>query len=302
MRFAPRSGVPGLVLAAALVLAGLSPLAGCGSHRSSEEGQAGASGSATAGALASGAGVPLRVPEDSTIPKGPLGKVIERGRRLALATHEELPQNVGNDLHCSSCHLGGGTTAGAAPWVGVPGMFPEYRSRGAKVALLEDRINACFERSMNGKPLPAGSPEMTALVAYMTWLSRDVPIGHPVEGRGFARIATPKVPDRAHGKVVYTEKCVSCHGEDGQGKHADDGSYAFPPLWGDRSFNIGAGMARLDTAAAFVKSKMPLGSGNTLSDQDAYDVADYFTTMPRPDFAGKASDWPQGGKPRDARY
>jgi len=280
-----------LALAASLALA--SSL-GCDSRQGPAPSQA-------SKPLASGASVPLVVPDEASIPKNPLGEAIARGKRIATATHEELPQNVGNGLHCSSCHLGAGTTADAAPWVGLPGMFPEFRARSARVATLEDRINDCFERSMNGKPLPAGSPDMTALVAYMTWLSRDVPSGHPVEGRGFARL-TPKTPDPAHGKAVFGEKCASCHGDDGQGKRTDDGGYLFPPLWGDRSFNIGAGMARLDTAAAFVKARMPLGSGNTLSDQDAYDVAGYFIAMPRPDFALKAGDWPKGGKPRDARY
>lgn len=272
-----------------------SMVAGCDSPQRSQEHSHGSK------PLASGASVPLTAPDEATMPRGPLGEAVARGKRIATATYEELPQQVGNGLHCSSCHLGAGTTADAAPWVGIVGMFPEYRARSARVATIEDRINDCFERSMNGKALPAGSPDMTALVAYMSWLSRDVPVGHPVEGRGFARL-TPKTPDRAHGKAVYAEKCAVCHAEDGQGKRADDGGYLFPPLWGDRSFNIGAGMARLDTAAAFVKARMPLGSGNTLSEQDAYDVADYFTAMPRPDFAGKMTDWPRGGKPRDARY
>lgn len=252
-------------------------------------------------ALGAGEKVPLRIPDESTIPKGPLGEAVLRGNRLATATYEELPANVGNSLHCSSCHLGGGTVAGAAPWVGLAGMFPEYRARSGEVATLEDRVNDCFERSMNGKRLPAGSRDMTAIVAYITWLSRDVPLGHAVEGRGFDKMANPPTANKERGKQVYSTKCTSCHGDDGLGKPAGN-DYQFPPLWGDRSFNVGAGMARLDTAAAFVKAKMPLGSGNTLTEQDAYDVAAYFTTMPRPDFAGKAKDWPKGDKPKDARY
>jgi len=61
-------------------------------------------------------------------------------------------------------------------------------------------------------------------------------------------------------------------------------------------------MARLHTAAAFIKWNMPLGQGGSLSDQDAYDIAVYFTLQPHPDFPGKEQDWPQGGKPDDARY
>lgn len=85
---------------------------------------------------------------------------------------------------------------------------------------------------------------------------------------------------------------------------------SFHHYGGDESFNIGAGMARTYKAAAFVKYNMPMGiqtqglwgHGNVLSDQDAVDVAEFFTHKPRPDFAKKDGDWPSGKKPKDARY
>ena len=61
-------------------------------------------------------------------------------------------------------------------------------------------------------------------------------------------------------------------------------------------------MARTYTAAAFVKHKMPLGQGGTLSDQQAIDVSEYFTHQPRPVYKGKTNDWPEGNKPKDARH
>lgn len=245
---------------------------------------------------------PLRAPDPASIPEGPLGDAIRRGQVLVSRTREELPDHVGNGLHCTSCHLQGGTVANAGPWVGITGVFPEYRARNHQVNVLQDRVNDCFERSMNGTALPPDSPEMTAIVAYMAWLSQGVPAGLSIEGRGFERIADPPTPDPARGEQLYAQKCAACHGAEGQGLDAPDGAYAFPALWGERSYNLGAGMARLDTAAAFVRWNMPLGQGGTLSDQEAYDVAAYFIHQPRPDFAGKAQDWPAGGKPRDARY
>ena len=241
-------------------------------------------------------------PDPSTIPDGPLGDAVRRGQTLVTRTFEELPDNVGNDLHCTSCHLQGGTVPRAGPWVGITGVFPTYRSRSASVATLADRINGCFERSMNGAALPVDSPEMTAIVAYMTWLSQGVPTGVSVEGRGFEKITAAPEPDPARGEALYGEKCASCHQADGAGLSGPNGEYVYPALWGERSFNLGAGMARLDTAAAFVRWSMPLGQGGTLTDQDAYDLAAYFTVQPRPDFAGKDGDWPEGGEPRDARY
>ena len=51
-----------------------------------------------------------------------------------------------------------------------------------------------------------------------------------------------------------------------------------------------------------IQTKGLWGHGNVLSDQDAIDVAEFFTHQPRPDFAGKVNDWPNGKKPKDARY
>lgn len=235
------------------------------------------------------------------VPPDVLGDSIMRGHAIATRTAEELPDHVGNSLHCSSCHLQGGTVANAGPWIGVPAAFPEFRARSGRVDTLSTRINDCFERSMNGTALDPNGPDMVALEAYMSFISRGVESGAPIVGRGFKRIASPPTPNKAHGAQVYQRACITCHGPDGAGLRQND-AYLYPPLWGDRSFNIGAGMARLDTAAAFIRTNMPIGAAGTLSDQDAYDVAAYVIEQPRPDFARKAQDWPKGGKPRDARY
>ncbi len=245
---------------------------------------------------------PLNPPDPASMPEGPLGDSIRRGEVLVRHTARELPQHVGAAMNCTSCHLQAGTVAKAGPWVGIAGVFPEYRSRNDQVITLADRVNDCFQRSMNGSPLPVDSADMTAILAYMTWLSQGVPVGLSVEGRGFPHLDAPAPPDPAHGQALYAEKCVACHGAEGQGVTGPDGEPVFPPLWGDRSFNISAGMARQNTAAAFIRWNMPLGQGGSLSDQDAQDLAAFFTVQPRPDFARKGEDWSHGGKPADARY
>ncbi len=243
------------------------------------------------------------VEPDFEIPEGPAGEAILLGEDLVKNTQVFAKGYVGNGLNCSNCHLGGGVTPNAMPYVGLPGLFPTYRPRSGKMISLQERINGCFRRSLNGRPLPLDSPEMNAIVAYMTWLSKGVPIGVEVNGRGTSKMPPPqRKPDPAHGRVLFLEKCSHCHGEDGQGVRNPDKSYVFPPLWGDQSFNVAAGMARLNTAAAFVKHNMPFGQGESLSDQDAYDIAEFFTHQPRPDFPEKNKDWPSGGKPSDARY
>jgi thiosulfate dehydrogenase len=245
--------------------------------------------------------VPLAPPSPTAIPNGPLGQAIRYGQRIVTDTQATVKGYVGNGLRCANCHLDGGRTAYAAPLVGLTGLFPEYRSRRGSVESLEDRINDCFLRSMNGKALPDTSREMIGLLAYIAWLSQGVPTGREVEGRGFREIHAPRPADAARGKAVYLARCAACHGAEGQGVKAGPGSYAFPPLWGPQSFNVGAGMARVSVAAAFVQAKMPLGNAGTLTDQEAFDVAAYFTAQPRPDFTGKKSDWPAGGRPADAR-
>jgi thiosulfate dehydrogenase len=278
---------------------GLLASTGCGHEQAPEAPAPSSTTTAVSTAPASAATGP-HMPTDAEIPAGAQGDLVRRGREIVTRTHETLPDNAKNSLHCTSCHLEGGTKAGAAPWLGLVSVFPEYRARSGKEDTIEDRINDCFERSMNGKALDAKGTEMQAIVEYMRFISRDVPV-HETPGRGFGRIEKPPQPDRARGAALYSQKCVACHGADATGL-SPNGQYVFPPLAGAQSFNLGAGMARLDTAAAYIRGNMPLGQAGTLTDQEAYDIADYFIHLDRPDFAGRDRDWPQGGKPRDARY
>lgn len=232
-----------------------------------------------------------------------------RGMQLHLNTKALLPKNVGNQLNCTSCHLNAGTVADGSPFVGVSAFFPSYAPRAGREITLEDRINGCFRRSMNGKPLPVDSADMKAMVAYFDWMKRETKPGDKVAGRGVGKIDQSIKPNVDNGRKVYTQQCAVCHGSNGEGLKRADGTMIYPPLWGDESFNIGAGMARTYTAAAFVKrnmpvgfhEKFPLGQGG-LSDQEAVDVAEYFSHQPRPDFPDKVKDWPKDKKPADARY
>ncbi|WP_394756753.1 c-type cytochrome [Rhodoferax sp.] len=240
---------------------------------------------------------------------GPNAGQLVRGMRLHLETKALLPQNVGNALNCTSCHLNAGTVADGSPFVGVSAFFPSYAPRAGRVITLEDRINGCFRRSMNGKPLPVDSADMKAMVAYFDWMKKETKPQDKVAGRGVGKVDMAIKPNLENGKQVYATQCAVCHGKDGEGLKQADGSFIYPPLWGDDSFNIGAGMARTYTAAAFVKrnmpigfhEKFPLGQGG-LSDQESVDVAEYFTHQPRPDYPDKVKDWPKDKKPADSRY
>lgn len=254
--------------------------------------------------------VKLVPPHIADIPNDDSGKQILFGRRLLAETSKLIPDNVGAALSCDSCHLNGGNVAFASPYLGMSVNYPHDNPRAGRKVTLVERVNGCLLRSMNGKVLPVDSPEMKAMIAYFDWLSAGLPRNAKVEGAGIGKVDTNLVPDPVRGKEIYESKCSECHGKDGEGLKNAGGEFVFPPLWGNQSFNIGAGMARTYTAAAFIKNNMPiayglnapLGQGGALSDQDAVDVAEYFTHQPRPDFPPKVNDWPNGGKPKDARY
>jgi thiosulfate dehydrogenase len=230
-----------------------------------------------------------------TFPEGPVGAAARRGLAILEATRDSLPDHIGNDLRCTSCHLEQGTRPNALPWTGVYARFPQYNTRAARVFRLEERINGCIERSMNGTALPLDDPAMRDIVAYFAVLSRGVAVGDSVPGQGVPKPAMA-AGDTVHGATVWIEQCARCHAPDGSGTALG------PPVWGDRSFNIGAGMARLRTAAGFIKHNMPFDMPGTLSDAAALDVAAYVVSRPRPDFARKAADWPNGDPPVDVAY
>lgn len=246
--------------------------------------------------------VPFAAPADAAIPAGPDGDEIRYGLSLATATRTLLPRNDPSGLNCASCHLDAGRTAFAAPWVGLESAFPLYFKRDERVITLSERIHDCFERSLNGRAPEPDSREMKALTAYIGWLSRGVPPGADVRGRGFAKLAAARPPDPRRGERLFGVRCAKCHGTGGEGQDLAGGGYRYPPLWGPRSFNIGASMARTGTAAAFIRRNMPRDDAGALTDEQAFDVAEFVTHQPRPDFPGKAADWPKGGKPADARY
>ncbi len=223
--------------------------------------------------------VPLRVPPDSSIPPGPVGDLVRLGKNIITDTPKYAAAYTGNDMKCSDCHVGGGTVAFASPLGGVTTLFPWYSPRAQRVITIQDRLNECFVRSENGKPLPSSSREMIAMIAYMNWLSQGVPMGSTVKGRGLLRLETPAKIDAKAGEQIYAKQCSVCHGSSGQGMPG-----MFPPLWGPRSINDGAGMSKVPKTAAFIKANMPPTKPGSLTVQEAFDVAAYIDSHPRPHY------------------
>ncbi len=223
-----------------------------------------------------------------------------QGKILITETRARLPDHVGNGLNCSNCHLDAGTRAYATPFTNIWHDYPTYDARSGKIISLADRINECFTRSMNGTALDNNSSQMRSILAYIALLSPDIADNKMSVGRGVGRISAALHADAVRGKQIFAQSCAACHGANGFGTRVANGQ-PVPPLWGPDSFNDGAGMARTSRAAAFVLHNMPLGKGNTLTEQDALDVAAFFTHQSRPVFARKSGDWPNGQKPADAR-
>ncbi len=229
-------------------------------------------------------------------------KTIKYGYELFQHTPEHIGPDskkpyAGNYLSCNNCHLLSGTKPYAAPLIGIAKRFPQFRNRENKIGSLEERINGCMQRSMNGVALPEDSEEMKAFIAYLEWLGRYAPSDGKIEGQGFVKIQVPERPvDLEMGEKIFTKRCVECHGDDGQGKLAATGQvYLYPPLWGKDSYNNGAGMTRVITAANFIKANMPYGAtykNPVLTDSEAYDVAGYINQQQRPQKSNLEEDFP----------
>ena len=220
-------------------------------------------------------------PDTSTIPPGPLGDSIRLGMQVFNSTPKYAEKYVGNKLSCTHCHIDGGTVSQGMPMVGLPGIFPMYRDREKTVITFEERIEQCFQRSESGHRIPNDGPEMTGLVAYAQWLSKDQVIGKPFPGRGLVNL--PELNgDAAKGAKIFEEQCVVCHGAEGNGKPP-----LVPALWGPDSYSDGAGMNQIPKMAAFVQHNMPQNMPDTLTPQEAYDVATFIHSKPHTPFVMK---------------
>ena len=260
-----------------------------------------------------------KAPDISKLPDDKYGQSVRQGKALMEETYKHIGPEVkdasqryaGNNLACVSCHVDAGGRKFGNPWVGTFVSFPQYRGREDAVSTTEERINGCMERSMSGRKLPLESAEMKAMMSYLHFLSTDIPVGAKLDGSGTLKLkALTRAADPVAGKQVYATTCVACHGENGQGvrrgKPGDANGYQFPPLWGPDSYNDGAGMARVTLAAGFIKGNMPSGVTHinaVLTDEQAFDVAAYVNSQPRPVKSNLKADFPaRKNKPVDAAF
>lgn len=241
------------------------------------------------------AGVFSPPPRDH-LPQGPLGQMVRFGEAIFNATnvHPLSAPFVGNRLACRHCHLDAGRLPDAGPLWAAWVAYPDYRQKNRRVNTFAERVQSCFVYSLDAQHSLAGGPPavdsevMDALMSYSYWIATGAPTGdRQMPGRGYRRLDAPERPgdggfDAGRGEQLYQQACALCHGDEGQGVSDPAGRTLFPPLWGEGSYNWGAGMRRIDVAAGFIKHNMPLGLPEWLSDQQAWDVAAYLNSHERP--------------------
>lgn len=235
--------------------------------------------------------------------------LVEYGHALISNTAYYLgPQGtvarITNGMNCQNCHLEAGTKAWGNNYSAVWSLYPKFRERSGSNETVVKRVNDCVQRSLNGTALDSNSREMQAILAYIEWVGTGVAKGTKPKGSGLAELPFLDRPaDPLHGAEIYLAKCATCHQHDGSGLKREDGStYQYPPLWGEHSYNIGAGLYRLSRFAGYVKNNMPQGvtwEAPQLTDEEAWDVAAYVNSQQRPGY-DLSKDWPNiAGKPVD---
>lgn len=242
-------------------------------------------------------------PEELSLENNPAREKILYGKRLVSHTalffgpSGTIKKNATNGMNCQNCHLDAGTKPFGNNYGSVNSTYPRYRPRSGSVENLHKRINDCFERSLNGQPLDTTSKEMEAMTAYINWLGKDVPKGKKAAGSGLKDLPfLNRAADPDKGKIAYEARCVTCHMKNGEGQiNGDQTAYTYPPLWGNNSYNSGAGLYRLSSFAKYIKYNMPQGTMHEnplLSDEEAWDIAAFVNSQPRP---GKniSKDWPK---------
>ncbi len=256
---------------------------------------------------------------NSTLPeKEQRRELVKYGRELFANTSNEMPEYTGSTrMSCAHCHGGGDapTTTGMVgqdidmiPLVGTAAGYPEWTGRTQRMRDMRQRIMGCFLRSMDAanseKGVPAyDSREIQAMESYMVWLNKGTPSQrvpywrHIEKPEGDEKVSVPEV-NPVRGAELYLQNCASCHGKDGQGTTGQ-----YPPLWGENSFNDGAGMGRLYTSAGFIREAMPYGAGHSFENwEDVQDVAGFMNAHKRPHLPRQPKDWAEAGVKKEGVY
>jgi thiosulfate dehydrogenase len=227
---------------------------------------------------------------------------VRYGRNLIVKTAyylgpKGIVDSISNGMNCQNCHLEAGTKPFGNNFGSVASLYPKFRARSGGLESLGKRVNDCIQRSLNGKAIDSLSKEMRAMVAYISWLGKDVPKGKKAEGSGLMELEfLNRAADPVKGKLLYEQKCTVCHQKNGQGMlTSNKKTYIYPPLWGEGSFNTAAGLYRISNFAKYLRANMPQGATfdkPLLTEEESWDISAYVVSLPHPKKDFK-EDWPK---------
>ena len=249
-------------------------------------------------------------PDPLSIKQEEEAELIEYGLDLIAHTSdyfgpEGIVKPITNGMNCQNCHLSAASKPFGNNYSAVAATYPKFRARSGTAETIAKRVNDCFQRSLNGQAIDSTSREMEAIIAYIKWLGQAVPKGKTPKGAGLVKLQMlNRASNPDSGRIVYAAKCASCHGQNGEGLPMPEGNRRYyPPLWGEKSYNEAAGLYRVSTFAGYVKANMPFGAtyeNPLLTDAEAWDLAAFVNSQPRPKHPFLKSDWPKiDAKPFD---
>jgi thiosulfate dehydrogenase len=223
--------------------------------------------------------------DTTQFPTGTFGEMVTYGYKLVTNTVYYIGPTgmagsyTGNKMNCTNCHQDAGTKPFSFNLMMSHERYPQYRPREGKVLTLADRVNNCIERPHNGKPLPLGSKEMTAILSYLKWISDSAVKSKSIKEYESMELQFPdRAADPEKGNLVYIQNCLRCHGVNGEGVMlADNSGYQYPPLWGLNGYQSGSSMHRVIKQARWLKANMPNDLAKwykpVLTDEQCFDVA-----------------------------
>src|SRR5699024_4860629 len=141
--------------------------------------------------------------------------------------------------------------------------YPKYDERKDAVITLEEKINDSIVHDLNGEKIDYDGEEMRSIVAYLT----DISKGEDYE---------------AHKDEDTIEKITEIEVEQGEKILNEEIKYSAPVLVGEGLFADSSSMRCVLIMTNYDKNNLPQDDPDSLSDQEASDVAAYILSEDRP--------------------